>query len=559
MGGCPVEMQTGGRDAGALVRALEQAEQDGFRSLHGEAEALLAEGEACGDPGLVGTARFYLAERCYTAGEFSASAEHLTAALDVLRAAGKWELLGRSYNMLGLLLDYQGDYVGAIDCFYTGIEVCRTHGAAFSEAMLCQNLSLLFEENGDHESALEYRISARTAVEGARADRRYGMLKMLIDAMLLRLYLHMGRTKEARRQKKVLDALLEQYPEEKSGLNVLICQTEYENYCGDPEKAAALLARAQEAFRVCGDLLEYFDDCLSLARCLADMGQHEQAAWVLERTEQGLLGRTDLNVHLRMQLQACRIECCRIWGEAGRALREAALENYYDLSCQSIRSQDQSRRRLLQLRHVLAAARSENERLARSAGTDALTGLPNRRRLGEVQEEWFDAAQSGQRPLAVGMLDIDNFKGLNDKNGHAGGDRCLQYVARLLAAQADGQEFAARYGGDEFMVLFLGLDDAEILARLETLRRTVEENSASLGCGPFTISVGARSSVPIKSNRVWDFTSTADEALYCVKRSGRNRLLLVHSRRDLPLPDRRAAARSGKEQAVQAAAAKKDE
>src|SRR5262249_4463580 len=91
-----------------------------------------------------------------------------------------------------------------------------------------------------------------------------------------------------------------------------------------------------------------------------------------------------------------------------------------------------------------------NERLLALSVTDALTGLPNRRRLSEVLERVW---QTRDRPVAVIVIDVDHFKRFNDSYGHLAGDDCLRQVATAIREQLRGDDMIFRYGGEEFLAL----------------------------------------------------------------------------------------------------------
>lgn len=98
-------------------------------------------------------------------------------------------------------------------------------------------------------------------------------------------------------------------------------------------------------------------------------------------------------------------------------------------------------------------ARAERERLERKANHDALTGLPNRYLLGDRLSRMIAHAQRHGRSFAVAMIDVDELKRVNDRFGHAVGDEVLKHVAARLAGQVRAGDMAARFGGDEFVLL----------------------------------------------------------------------------------------------------------
>jgi diguanylate cyclase (GGDEF)-like protein len=171
---------------------------------------------------------------------------------------------------------------------------------------------------------------------------------------------------------------------------------------------------------------------------------------------------------------------------------------------------------------------SANDQLRQLSERDALTGIPNRRRMEHVLEhEWRRAARSGDR-IALAFLDLDHFKILNDTQGHQTGDACLRTIAlQLEATLRRAGDLVARYGGEEFVVLMpeTGLEGAMHLA--ETLRSRVEElgipNPGAPG-GVVTASVGVAVVSPSDDVTTEDLIRAADQALYRAKRSGRNQV-----------------------------------
>ena len=197
--------------------------------------------------------------------------------------------------------------------------------------------------------------------------------------------------------------------------------------------------------------------------------------------------------------------------------------------------------------------RDSNMQLRELAQIDALTGLANRRTFNErLMAEWKLAAKLRQ-PIAVLMIDVDNFKLFNDHYGHVQGDSCLRKVAGVLMAatranasslpptietelppsflritgHARRSDFAARYGGEEFAVLLQGADHDIAMRIAERLRKGVEDllmAHAGAAWGFVSISIGAASVLPVDQHNPQNLTEAADAALYQAKRQGRNRV-----------------------------------
>ncbi len=167
------------------------------------------------------------------------------------------------------------------------------------------------------------------------------------------------------------------------------------------------------------------------------------------------------------------------------------------------------------------------ERLRDQALRDGLTGLYNRRHLEDRLGEELRRAYRAGAPLAVLLLDLDRFKGINDAHGHAAGDQILTRFAAMLQETVRAEDVVARYGGEEFTVILPGADTAAAVRVAETLRRRTrrlvvevrEERVRGL-----TISVGV-ASYPLCGDTAEELMAAADAALYRAKDEGRDRVV----------------------------------
>jgi diguanylate cyclase (GGDEF)-like protein len=161
------------------------------------------------------------------------------------------------------------------------------------------------------------------------------------------------------------------------------------------------------------------------------------------------------------------------------------------------------------------------------ANIDALTGLPNRRYLQEVLATVGPRRRVGDRIGAL-MIDLDHFKKLNDRYGHATGDRILRQVGERIAVAVRADDTPARYGGEEFAVLLRRADPQQAVDVAERIRAQINDMPLrDLGIHePLTVSIG----VAVAESHVTDpsaLLQSADEALYRAKRDGRDRVVLA--------------------------------
>jgi diguanylate cyclase (GGDEF)-like protein len=165
---------------------------------------------------------------------------------------------------------------------------------------------------------------------------------------------------------------------------------------------------------------------------------------------------------------------------------------------------------------------------------DSLTGLANRRYLDEVLENEWRSAIRHKLPITIMMIDIDFFKLYNDALGHIQGDQCLRRIAILLGSiSSRSGDLAARYGGEEFLLLFSVTDKDQALIQVQQLMELVRNigiiHPKSTVSKHVTISVGVATMIPHLNDKLSDFISRADHALYTAKSNGRNQYYIATS------------------------------
>jgi diguanylate cyclase (GGDEF)-like protein len=170
--------------------------------------------------------------------------------------------------------------------------------------------------------------------------------------------------------------------------------------------------------------------------------------------------------------------------------------------------------------YVLDRLQGAVERQTSLALTDSLTGLPNRRAFEELARRELAQADRTGSPLALALIDIDNFKLINDQLGHAGGDLVLRRFAATTRRILRSADVAARVGGDEFALILPGVDAPSAAAALERFRTSlVHEPDGPIGC-----SIGV---ALVAGGELADALRNADQALYVAKASGKGAIELV--------------------------------
>jgi diguanylate cyclase (GGDEF)-like protein len=181
---------------------------------------------------------------------------------------------------------------------------------------------------------------------------------------------------------------------------------------------------------------------------------------------------------------------------------------------------------LAQLREKNAQLEQSLKKVEEMAATDALTGLYNRRHFGKALDHSFAEAQRYEKDLSCLMIDLDSYKKLNDTYGHQVGDQLLILAGRVITANKRAMDIAARYGGDEFVLLLPHASAEEAAAVAGRISEEFFRSSAALLKQPagVTMSIGIgslKSNRPVHSDQL---LSCADAALYQSKEAGRNRV-----------------------------------
>lgn len=183
---------------------------------------------------------------------------------------------------------------------------------------------------------------------------------------------------------------------------------------------------------------------------------------------------------------------------------------------------------------MLGQWRRSEARVLHLGTTDGLTGLYNRRSILEMLQREETRAHEQDVPLAVGLLDLDHFKRINDRLGHLVGDRVLREVAEVIREQLPAGARAGRFGGEEFLVVLPGADASEARVRVDTLRQAIEglplrdndEQSLTV-----TASIGLACDPDGTCSDADVMVSTADDALYQAKHLGRNKVVVLQPQR----------------------------
>jgi diguanylate cyclase (GGDEF)-like protein len=488
----------------------------------------------------------------HTRGEYQAAVDHFKLTLALRRSLADAFGETAALSNLGMALREQGRHAEALETLLQSLELANRVGEPRATAYAHLNIGKTLAELGDAATAQGYfrealALVAPTSDRGlectAHAELGKAQLSLLQheDALqhLHRAWQLSEQTANSGDQARVMCALGALHQSlgafntaeerlqgaltiaQRRNERTLVCEVQRlraRNHLlqGQPQAAFLLLAEALSA--------------------ALDQGATLQAAQVHELLAQAYEAAGDLAqalAHLR-EFQRCRDAV------QGQSTLRRVHELLWQQQMAGLRQEAQSQRSLNEsLAHALELARqAEQEKstllaevaaqaqaLQQLAREDGLTQVANRRWFDTQWPKELERARRHQHPLAVAMVDIDDFKSINDRFSHGVGDVVLQRVAQVMRDNCRSNDLVARYGGEEFVLMFVETPLAGARHTCEKLRQLIQAvdwTAVHEGLPPVTVSIGLACWTHDAPQP--NVLGQADEQLYRAKRSGKNRL-----------------------------------
>jgi diguanylate cyclase (GGDEF)-like protein len=169
-----------------------------------------------------------------------------------------------------------------------------------------------------------------------------------------------------------------------------------------------------------------------------------------------------------------------------------------------------------------------NTELKKLAESDPLTGLANRRSMDRVLKQEFDRFLRRKRPFTLLVIDLDDFKTVNDRYGHEVGDKVLKVAAGLMESVLRNEDQVFRLGGEEFCLLALDTDKEQAMALAERVRQTMDHSEIEINGDHIRMTASIGGATFHEHMAIEDLFRVADEAMYRAKHSGKNRVEFHH-------------------------------
>lgn len=530
--------------AAELVRIITEKRTDLDATVTEDLEKLLEIASEQNDDEMCGYAYYHLAE-AYFFHDLGTdkTRRYLLEGIQYQELSGNRTLVARSYNLLATIVCLGDNMMLAMDNYMTALSYCDENDHSTNiYGIILSNISRVYIKLNDKTTAMEYLKRAIPYIEDYREDAMYE--RNIRTCYILLANLHLAINGDLHEAHKCIRHMIDVIEPENGfrdfekdicfialEIRMLHMEGREEKY---QEKIGLLLDQIRENTVIIDELEDIYEICKMLLE-FDELDALSEIGAIVYRVMQ------DIPISsVRLRFVELQIEFLRKKGD--HQLADKFCGCYFDISREKQKSDTieylfavNVRRSIEELKKKQDSMKKENDRLIRQAEVDELTGLPNRYSLNRISDDLFEKACREHRSLAVEIFDIDCFKQFNDTFGHQAGDRCLKKVSEVVMqfCRKHDHIYAARYGGDEFILMYLGRNDMEVQDLAEDLRNRISDlnmaNPNASDAPIVSISQGIRNSVPREGNKLWDYMYTADSALYQVKQTQRGGIRILHN------------------------------
>ena len=491
-----------------------------------------------GSQKLTGLGLYYLAECYWQKGEYENTMQCLTEGVGCLENARMYELLAKAHNMMGAVSDRKNNRMLALSSYYNSLKYAEKYHFYYIQGMAESNIAYTLVRMRLRQEAIQhYRIAIACYDKSEKTYQlNYNRINCMIECGCCHMYL--GEMEEALQLWNEIEQILREAPE---SYYSKITLEMYRIPC------ELLKGHEEEALKLATDLLgqlsdrdifeEFMDELVILAGILAILPDGKYLEELIRIIDEKHI---EEHYNIFLDLYPFKSELLQKKGLTWEYIDYTRqyfdiYEKYQQENREALINVIELQNRLKNVTLDWTNMKASNRELESLAMHDELTGLANRTFLNEYFTSSFEHAYEEHELMGVELMDIDFFKEYNDHYGHLAGDQCLKAIAGVLRKQqVPGKIFCARYGGDEFMILYTGMTVEKIRRAAEDILREVRKLKLlheRSNCSSYvSVSQGVFVRIPVGNNKEWDFTSRADDLLYKAKNCGRDGICLSTER-----------------------------
>ncbi len=525
------------RDVQILISEIQNNRGKDPTTVLSACDKLLAYGKGIKDDALVGYAFFSKGETYYLLNDATNFYAQMISCMGPMEHVKEWGYVAMANNMLGIVSLNRGNAPFALDYFIKAISICQDYSLPDIEWMIHMNLGSLYLNIEEYQKSISHtELAYRHLMDNPSED---GYLENM-TAILLgmgRAYLKLDREDKYLEIEKELKNESLPYLHEMDKIVIYCLFARIHQAVNEEEARDYWIDMVNKHTSTSMPIMDVFDDFYDYLKMLLSIEKYDdffKSYEVLDEltkhTSIKNLERKLLTLKIRYYRRVGQIEEYKIASVLFFELSEfMERENRLMVSNMIV-----MRNSYMELTQINRKVEEENTFLQKRSETDPLTGMYNRLKLNEYSEEAFENALINRATIAVEILDIDFFKQFNDNYGHQAGDDCIKRIAdKIMGMSTQPGIFTARYGGDEFVIIYEGFTEEQVLEKANALRKSIYdenwEHKFSLSDDRVTISQGICFGVPKRDASMFAYLQCADKMLYEVKQQSRNNIKLCNT------------------------------
>lgn len=470
----------------------------------------------------VGRICYYLAEISYLSNQIKNSREYCLKSIDLLKQEEPVTEYAASLNLLGAYYLTISPLI-ALDYYLTALDYAEQFELGTIRVNIFANVACVYGYAEQYDETLKYYSKALKLSKCLKMgeNMQYAILLNIISIY----YAIDDKEKFLENYQKIgeyeKDAVHDQY----NAYRILV-DIEKDILLKETDNISQKINKLLDMMITIPCPPDFIHDILYALKEWITLGLYDQSEKVLDMLE----NFNDENSHpeLQAEIEDTRLLLYGKLGDEMKILRSAC--RYHRLRLQRKKNETTALRASIQARVHLRETEKNNERIKREvalareqAEKDALTGLYNRSVLKSSFIDIFNKAKNDNKSIGVSIIDVDFFKQYNDYYGHPDGDDCLIKLTGLMREIQSDKVLPVRYGGDEFLMLYIGMEDKDVHKTAAALEELVEGAAICHRNRPddkkqVTITQGIYNSVPKNGQTLNDFIKIADKALYKGKR-----------------------------------------